>query len=98
MKTVCIHSGESLTVLFLTMFAISIVGMIMVMLRAAMYPYRETGSFPTECAGGYDKDSSSTKASVHDASIEPIFHSESATRVMSTNLLARSCSDRIRAK
>jgi hypothetical protein len=97
-KTVCIHSAESLTVLFLTMFAISIVGMIMVMLRAAMYPYRETGSFPTECAGGYDKDSSSTKASVHDASIEPIFHSESATRVMSTNLLARSFSDRFRAK
>ncbi len=71
--------------LFLIMFAISIVGLIMVMLRAAMYPYRETGGFPTECSGGYDEDSSSTKSSIYDASIESIFHSESATRVMLTN-------------
>ena len=71
--------------LFLIMFAISIVGIMMVMFRAVMYPCREMGSFPNECAGGYDKDTSSTKASLYDASIESIFQSEAATRVMPTN-------------
>jgi hypothetical protein len=79
-STICAHSAESSTLLFLIMFAVSIVGMILVMLRAAMYPCREIVEFSNKLApvDGCDKDGSSTKASAYDASIESNNQSESA--------------------
>mmetsp|Transcript_8507 Transcript_8507/g.19048 ORF Transcript_8507/g.19048 Transcript_8507/m.19048 type:complete len:728 (+) Transcript_8507:256-2439(+) len=39
--TACTDSSESLTLIFLIMFAISVVGMLMIMMRSAMYPYKK---------------------------------------------------------
>ena len=79
-STICAHSAESSTLLFLIMFAASIVGMILIMLRAAMYPFREVADFSNKFTpvDGCDKDGSPTKASAYDVSIESNNRSESA--------------------
>lgn len=81
-KTVCTHSAESSTFLFQIMFAISFVGMFMVTLRAALYP-----KYTSDAT---DKDGSSTNESTYDASIESVSQSDSASRMVPTNLTRRS--------
>jgi len=39
--TACIQSSGSLTLMFSIMFGINVVGMVMIMLRSAMYPYKK---------------------------------------------------------
>lgn len=39
--TTCSDSSESLTLMFLIMLSISVVGMVIIMLRSAMYPYKK---------------------------------------------------------
>lgn len=76
-NTVCAHFAESSTFLFHIMFAISFVGMVMVTLRAALYPkYADDG---------YEKYGLTANESIFNASIESISRSDSATRMVPTD-------------
>jgi hypothetical protein len=95
--TVCAGSAESLTLMFLILFAMSFVGMMIVMLRTAMYPYGEISGFSNEPdSNGYDKDSSAIRTGSCDDSAESFSQSTTseALKKLSSGPREPSCRNR----